>query len=145
MTYTIIEAAKATNTTPSMLRVWESRYGWPKPLRQIGNHYRAYSDAQVEEIRRVVRAVKMGRSIGELIVDGEPILPWPDATNPQAVIAHLKTLINDIVAVLNVRPDVYLSERGRVEREVIMRRVRAFRSGQYGAIIEPSEKKTGGN
>ena len=30
---TIHQVAEATGLTPSLLRIWESRYGWPTPRR----------------------------------------------------------------------------------------------------------------
>lgn len=74
----IKDTSQAAGVTPSVLRVWEHRYGWPKPTRQ-GNGYRVYSSMQVDEIKRIADLVKQGLAISSLIVDGEPT--WPSASS----------------------------------------------------------------
>lgn len=78
----INEAAKACGLSPSVLRIWELRYGWPSPKRKP-NGYRSYSHSQVQELKRMGELVKAGVPISTLIVDGLP--RWP-ANNPAAVI-----------------------------------------------------------
>lgn len=75
--FSIKDTSQAAGVTPSVLRVWEHRYGWPKPTRQ-GNGYRVYDSSQVDEIKRIADLVKQGLPISSLIVDGEP--SWPSAS-----------------------------------------------------------------
>ncbi|MEK7415966.1 MAG: MerR family transcriptional regulator [Planctomycetota bacterium] len=70
----INEASKACGLSPSVLRIWELRYGWPSPRRR-GNGYRAYMPNQVQDLIRVATLVRSGKAISELIVDGLP--SWP--------------------------------------------------------------------
>ena len=70
----INEASKACGLSPSVLRIWELRYGWPNPRRR-GNGYRAYSPNQVQDLIRIASLVRSGASISQLIVDGLP--SWP--------------------------------------------------------------------
>ncbi len=70
----INEASKACGLSPSVLRIWELRYGWPSPRRKA-NGYRAYHPHQVQELRRVADLVRAGMPISSLIVDGLP--RWP--------------------------------------------------------------------
>lgn len=77
----INEASKLCGLSPSVLRIWEVRYGWPSPKRKP-NGYRAYNLAQVEELKRAANLVKNGMPISALIVDGLP--RWP-ASGPAAV------------------------------------------------------------
>jgi DNA-binding transcriptional MerR regulator len=70
----INEASKACGLSPSVLRIWELRYGWPNPKRKP-NGYRAYNQHQVQELRRVSDLVKRGTPISALIIDGLP--RWP--------------------------------------------------------------------
>ncbi len=70
----IKEAAELCGLTPSVLRVWEFRYGWPSPKRR-SNGYRAFTRAQLDELRRVSNLIKNGMSIGTIIIDGFP--RWP--------------------------------------------------------------------
>lgn len=77
---TINEASKATGLSPSVLRIWELRYGWPTPRRR-GNGYRTYPHPLVEDLRRAAQLIRTGTPIGQLIVDGLP--RWPaDRTRP---------------------------------------------------------------
>jgi DNA-binding transcriptional MerR regulator len=77
----INEASKLCGLSPSVLRIWEVRYGWPSPKRKP-NGYRAYNLAQVEELKRAAALVKAGTPISSLIIDGLP--RWP-ASGPAAV------------------------------------------------------------
>jgi DNA-binding transcriptional MerR regulator len=70
----INEASKACGLSPSVLRIWELRYGWPNPKRKP-NGYRAYNMHQVQELKRVAALVKSGTPISSIIVDGLP--RWP--------------------------------------------------------------------
>lgn len=77
----INDASKACGLSPSVLRIWELRYGWPNPRRRA-NGYRAYSAHQVQELKRVAQLVKNGSSISQLIIDGLPRFP-ADGSTPQ--------------------------------------------------------------
>jgi DNA-binding transcriptional MerR regulator len=70
----INEASKACGLSPSVLRIWELRYGWPNPKRR-SNGYRAYNPHQVQELKRAAELVKGGTPISALIIDGLP--RWP--------------------------------------------------------------------
>src|SRR5580692_6884735 len=70
----INEASKACGLSPSVLRIWELRYGWPNPKRKP-NGYRAYNQHQIQELKRVADLVKRGTPISTLIIDGLP--RWP--------------------------------------------------------------------
>lgn len=77
----INDASKACGLSPSVLRIWELRYGWPNPRRR-GNGYRAYTVHQVQELKRVAQLVRIGTPISQLIVDGLPRFPT-DTAVPQ--------------------------------------------------------------
>lgn len=70
----INDASKACGLSPSVLRIWELRYGWPNPRRRA-NGYRAYTAHQVQELKRVAQLVRIGTPISQLIVDGLPRFP----------------------------------------------------------------------
>lgn len=80
-TLNINEASKACGLSPSVLRIWELRYGWPNPRRRA-NGYRAYSAHQVQELKRVAVLVKTGTPISQIIMDGLPRFP-ADNSVPQ--------------------------------------------------------------
>lgn len=73
-TYDMQTAAKYTGLTPSVLRVWESRYGWPCPKRHR-NGYRVFTQFEVDQIKKVADLVAAGAKVSELIRDGMPHLP----------------------------------------------------------------------
>ncbi len=73
-TFNIKEAAKLSGLTPSVLRVWEFRYGWPSPKRSR-NGYRCFTRPQVDDLVRAARLVKNGMAVSRLIIDGYP--RWP--------------------------------------------------------------------
>lgn len=82
----INEASKSCGLSPSVLRIWELRYGWPSPKRKP-NGYRAYNQHQVEELKRAADLVKLGTPISALIIDGLP--RWPADQTHKRIIAGL--------------------------------------------------------
>lgn len=70
----INEASKVCGLSPSVLRIWELRYGWPNPKRKA-NGYRSYSPHLVDDLKRMALLVQEGNPIRQLIVDGLP--NWP--------------------------------------------------------------------
>ena len=73
--FSIHDAAAASGLTPSVIRVWEERYGWPAPKRHR-NGYRAFAAHEIDELKRVAELVKGGMPISKIIVDGFP--HWPE-------------------------------------------------------------------
>ncbi len=70
----IHDAATMSGLNPSVIRVWENRYGWPSPRRQP-NGYRTFTAHEVEDLKRVAALVKSGIPIRSLIEDGLPKFP----------------------------------------------------------------------
>ncbi len=60
---TIAETSAATGFTPSCLRIWETRYGWPDSIRNPHNNFRFFSPATIEELKRFAAA---GSPVSEL-------------------------------------------------------------------------------
>lgn len=84
----INEASKACGLSPSVLRIWELRYGWPNPKRKA-NGYRSYSPHLVEDLKRMAQLVNDGTPIRHLIVDGLP--QWPRSeSSPEPVQRNLE-------------------------------------------------------
>ena len=83
--FSIHDAAEAAGLTPSVIRVWEERYGWPSPKRHP-NGYRAFAAHEIEELKRAAVLVRDGMPIGKLIIDGFPV--WPDEHKRSAVKQH---------------------------------------------------------
>jgi MerR family transcriptional regulator, light-induced transcriptional regulator len=57
--------AKRTGLSLHVLRAWERRYGAVRPVRTEGGQ-RLYTEADVERLRRLRRAVEAGRSISQV-------------------------------------------------------------------------------
>ena len=70
----INEASKSCGLSPSVLRIWEARYGWPQPQRRP-NGYRVYTKDQVADLQRVADLVRCGMPISTILIDGQP--KWP--------------------------------------------------------------------
>ncbi|HET9954265.1 MAG TPA: MerR family transcriptional regulator [Polyangiaceae bacterium] len=64
--YSIRVASRLTGLSADTLRMWERRYGFPKPSRN-GSQVRFYSDADIERLGLVFRALKAGFRAGEVI------------------------------------------------------------------------------
>ena len=67
--YSIRVASRLTGLSSDTLRMWERRYGFPKPLRN-GSQVRVYTDADIERLVLVSRALKAGFRSGEVIHRG---------------------------------------------------------------------------
>ena len=112
--FTAKQACTTLGITPALIRVWESRYGWPCP-RRTANGQRRFNTADLDEIRRVLALVRGGRAIGTLLCDGRPHLP--DATPrprldagvvsgiPQPARASARALRAELVAALTRRDE----------------------------------------
>jgi DNA-binding transcriptional MerR regulator len=66
----INEVAEQTGLTPSVLRIWELRYKWPKPKRGK-NTYRQYDAAIIDDLKWVKERLDQGKGFNDLIVDGK--------------------------------------------------------------------------
>lgn len=69
-----MEVAELTGVTPSCLRIWEQRYGWPRPKR-AANGYRYYNSLDVEQLKKMKSHIDKGLVVSQLIVDGLPTFP----------------------------------------------------------------------
>lgn len=64
--YSIRVASRLTGVSSDTLRMWERRYGFPKPVRNEAQ-VRVYTDADIERLVLVARALKAGFRSGEVI------------------------------------------------------------------------------
>lgn len=64
--YSIRVASRLTGVSSDTLRMWERRYGFPKPARTL-SQVRVYTDAHIERLILVSRALKAGFRAGEVI------------------------------------------------------------------------------
>jgi DNA-binding transcriptional MerR regulator len=66
--FNIKETAKLTGISAPALRIWELRYGWPKPDRKA-NGYRLYKETLIQDLQWVVTMIAAGKTMRELIDD----------------------------------------------------------------------------
>ena len=84
-TFDIDQASKACGLSAGVLRMWELRYGWPRPGRHT-NGYRYFTSYQIQDLTRMAQLVKSGMLIGKLIQDGMP--KWPSDGSSAPRIQH---------------------------------------------------------
>jgi methylmalonyl-CoA mutase cobalamin-binding domain/chain len=63
--HSIQSVARRTGLTPHVIRIWEKRYAAVQPTRTETNR-RLYSDAEVERLQMLRRAIEAGHSIGAI-------------------------------------------------------------------------------
>ena len=68
--YSIRVTSRLTSIELDTLRMWERRYGFPRPERTSGGS-RTYSEADVEALRLIKRALEQGYRPGEIV--GKPL------------------------------------------------------------------------
>src|ERR1700761_9411642 len=90
---TISAVAKATGVGEATLRAWERRFGLPRPERGPSGH-RRYSEAEVEQVRAVLRhrseGLPMSLAIERVRSQGEPA--------PESIFARLRVRRPELLA-----------------------------------------------
>ena len=84
--FNINQASQLTGLSPSVLRIWELRYHWPKPARK-SNGYRTYKPALIEDLKWVADRIAHGKTIRELVCEGKLVrdeLPKRKKRTPSA-------------------------------------------------------------
>ncbi|MFL6021729.1 MAG: DICT sensory domain-containing protein [Marmoricola sp.] len=75
---TIGDLAERTGLSPSVLRMWETRHGFPEPRRMPSGH-RRYAEADVELVRQVLRrkdaGIRLEVAIAEAAATQAPAAP----------------------------------------------------------------------
>lgn len=64
---TIRVVSSCTGLAMETLRAWERRYGFPKPERRPGSNRRLYSQADIERLLAIQRALAGGYRIGDVV------------------------------------------------------------------------------
>lgn len=109
--YSIRVVARMTGIPADTLRMWERRYGFPKPLRS-NSGIRAYRADDVEKLQLIVRAMNAGHRPGQivplgktelerLVKDTAPAMARPiEEAAPSSFEAILESLVKgDLVSV----------------------------------------------
>lgn len=106
--HSIRVTSRLTGIELGTLRMWERRYGFPKPERSEGGS-RVYSRGDVESLKLIARALELGHRAGEVVgksaaelakVVGATSQARPSTAGPIATVASLVAAIgrDDIVA-----------------------------------------------
>ena len=122
----INEASQACGLSPSVLRIWELRYGWPNPRRKA-NGYRSYSPHLVEDLKRIAQLIDEGTPIRQLIVDGLP--QWPRGEDVPPPLP--RTLDNTRALPFNA---------GRSEQGIRDDLIRSIETHRSGAALETLQR-----
>ncbi len=102
--YTIGEVSERTRLAVPVLRMWESRFGFPRPERRP-NGRRRYSETDVRSLRQVVRHREAGLSLPAAIEKARL-----GAEVPPTVFAGLRRRRTDLIpAILSKRTMLYIS------------------------------------
>lgn len=80
--FSVSEAAELAGVAEATLRMWETRYHWPRPQRRASRP-RFYDRQQIAEVKRVGELIANGYRIGEIILDGEPHWPTTLVAKPE--------------------------------------------------------------
>jgi DNA-binding transcriptional MerR regulator len=75
--YRVAEVADLAGLSAHVIRVWEMRYGWPKPD-QGPNGFRYYSESLASTLKWVGTQIQRGRTIGAFLRD--PLFPQDNAS-----------------------------------------------------------------
>jgi DNA-binding transcriptional MerR regulator len=108
---TIEHASAACGIKVNTIRMWETRYGWPRPSR-LANGFRVYTHGQVDDLRRVAALLRSGLAISDVIHEGMPrwpanapgsrpdfapllCLPIPERTQPRALHMQIRDALRE--------------------------------------------------
>lgn len=65
--HSIAVASRLSGVPIETLRVWERRYGFPRPERVAGTNRRVYSEREIARLRLVMRALDRGFRAGDVV------------------------------------------------------------------------------
>jgi DICT domain-containing protein len=84
------DVAQRTGVAVSTLRAWETRYGFPEPVRLSGGH-RRYSPLEIEAVRQVLRERDGGETLATAIARAKAV-----AAPSSSVMAALRRALPDL-------------------------------------------------
>ncbi|MCR6031608.1 MerR family transcriptional regulator [Nocardioides sp. zg-579] len=84
------DLAERTGVAPATLRMWETRHGFPAPVRRESGH-RRYAESDVEAVREVVRRREEGVRLDRAISQAVDRARAAAAPTPESVFATLRS------------------------------------------------------
>lgn len=98
--YSIRVASRLTGIPADTLRMWERRYGFPRPER-TGGGSRTYTDADIELLHLLSRALKAGYRPGEIVgksrIELEDILAQVAPARPEPLVEGALPTVRGLV------------------------------------------------
>jgi DNA-binding transcriptional MerR regulator/methylmalonyl-CoA mutase cobalamin-binding subunit len=98
--FSIGDVAEATGISPDTIRVWERRYGKPKPVRLPSGH-RRYTEDHIRWLRRIAEALARGHRPGKVVRISDDELdeilgPEPPVVSVEEEVAALMRFVHDM-------------------------------------------------
>ncbi len=91
--HTISDVSRVAGIPKDLLRMWERRYGYPKPARD-SNGNRIYSDHQLDKLIAIRQLMEQGKRPGKLIaLDLPQLRSLQQEPKTELDIDHLVTLL----------------------------------------------------
>ena len=120
--HSIRVTSRLTSIELDTLRMWERRYGFPKPERSEGGS-RVYSDSDVESLKLIRRALELGHRPGEVV--GKPreeLMKLVAATSQGSAAALTTGSVATIESLIDaiVRDDVTVLRAGLRQAAVVL-------------------------
>ncbi|MEI9940745.1 MAG: MerR family transcriptional regulator [Pseudomonadota bacterium] len=133
--YSIRVASKLTGVSSDTLRMWERRYGFPKPERNE-SQVRVYTDADIERLVLVSRALKAGYRSGEVIHRGsDELRGLLDASGRAEVDEGRRTPTVESILNLLAQDDLE-ALRGELRRSVALVGPKQFLTDVAAPLVE---------
>src|SRR6187551_482602 len=133
--YSIRVASRLTGVSSDTLRMWERRYGFPKPERNE-SQVRVYTDADIERLVLISRALKAGFRSGEVIHRGPAELRGLLATSAHSELEndrHTPTIESLLALLLQDKPE---GLRDELRRSVALHGPKQFLTDVAAPLVE---------
>jgi len=133
--YSIRVASRLTGVSSDTLRMWERRYGFPKPERNE-SQVRVYTDADIERLVLISRALKAGFRSGEVIHRGPAELRGLLATSAHSELEndrHTPSIESLLALLLQDNPE---GLRDELRRSVALHGPKQFLTDVAAPLVE---------
>lgn len=120
------ELARRTGLTPQLIRAWESRFGFPEPVRTASGR-RRYDVRDVDRIGRVLGLKESGSRLAQAVAR---VRDEPDDVRSLSVYGELRRTLPHLDSRL-MRRDVLMAVSRAIEDEALARAVRPVVFGAF--------------
>lgn len=120
------ELARLTGLTPQLIRAWESRFGFPQPVRTPSGR-RRYDARDVDRIGRVLSLKESGSRLAQAVAR---VQEEPDDARALSVYGELRRSVPHLGSRV-MRRDVLLAVSRAIEDEALARAVRPVVFGAF--------------